>query len=246
MHQHLVEYKDITIFFFALVDYHGKRSCNPINVAEQFFKKHKLPMVKMTSRKECVNIGEVIGILKELSKEVAQNPIEEDAEGSVIYFEGKWNDKVEILSLCKLKTLEYRLYRKLREKVKPLMLDEKPNSSKKKKIRTPADQLNNYQKEVEHLCREYKPPKPLEHYYEIAKLAFDFVSANKETARKLGINHRYLDFLKVIKACQTRGSPPTIDDFAQILATPNLLSESDLEDEEPEKVEERKETEKTK
>ena len=44
--------------------------------------------------------------------------IEDDTEGSVIYFIHKGRKTNTVLSLCKLKTLEYRIYRKLREKLR--------------------------------------------------------------------------------------------------------------------------------
>jgi len=41
--------------------------------------------------------------------------IEDGEEGSVLYFVSSEN---KVLALCKLKTLEYRIYRKLREKLR--------------------------------------------------------------------------------------------------------------------------------
>ena len=50
-------------------------------------------------------------------KEVAKSPISQDEEGNVLYFVKKGSDnKDQVLSLAKLKTLEYRLFRKMREK----------------------------------------------------------------------------------------------------------------------------------
>jgi len=165
MYQHLVEYNEITILFYALVDHFSDRTCLPINTFKEFTQRFNLPFVKMTPRKECSNLRDFIDILVELSKEVSENTIEEDQEGSVLYFEGKFDDKSEILSLCKLKTLEYRLYRKLREKLKYMI---KNGSST-------SEQMNKYTNEVEELCKIYKPPKPLDHYYNIARVAFTFV-----------------------------------------------------------------------
>ena len=47
---------------------------------------------------------------------VAKSEIAQDEEGNVLYFVDKTTDKV--LSLAKLKTLEYRLFRKMREKLR--------------------------------------------------------------------------------------------------------------------------------
>lgn len=61
-------------------------------------------------------------LLKAFDK-TASASIEEEEEGSVIYLIKKANennedDFDEVLSISKLKTLEYRLYRKLREKLR--------------------------------------------------------------------------------------------------------------------------------
>jgi hypothetical protein len=57
---------------------------------------------------------ELLTLLQQLSYSVNQAPIEQEQEGAVIYFESDTKN----INLCKLKTLEYRIYRKLREKLK--------------------------------------------------------------------------------------------------------------------------------
>lgn len=54
-------------------------------------------------------------------KEVGSKSVEEEGEGAVIYLYGE----NAMYSLCKLKTLEYRLFRKLREKLKSLLFRKK-------------------------------------------------------------------------------------------------------------------------
>lgn len=57
--------------------------------------------------------------LQELYREVAEASIHSEEEGSVLYFIGDYQKPTEkVLSLCKLKTLEYRVLRKLREKLR--------------------------------------------------------------------------------------------------------------------------------
>ena len=53
-------------------------------------------------------------------KDVAKSEIAEEEEGNVLYFVERPADGSEskVLSLCKLKTLEYRLFRKMREKLR--------------------------------------------------------------------------------------------------------------------------------
>jgi len=52
--------------------------------------------------------------MRDMFVTVASKSVEEEGEGDVVYFVCE----NRVLSLCKLKTLEYRLFRKLREKLK--------------------------------------------------------------------------------------------------------------------------------
>ena len=201
---------------------HGNRSCEPMHVTEAFLKKYKLPMVKISAGKEYTSLGELIQLLKLLFKQVAESTIEEEAEGVVLYFEAELDGKREILSLCKLKTLEYRLYRKMREKLKTMI-------AKGKQV---AEQMGSYKKESEKLCRGYETPKPLAYYFEVAEIAFRFIAANMSIARSLGLTNRFLDFLNVIRSCKEKGVEPKADHFKKILEAKNTLSDdSDLGDE---------------
>lgn len=85
------------------------------------FKKYSLDMVSLQSAGVYNNYDSLCDGLYNLFKDVAKSKIAEEEEGSVLYlikrdFEDPSKDKV--LSLCKLKTLEYRLFRKMREKLK--------------------------------------------------------------------------------------------------------------------------------
>ena len=52
-------------------------------------------------------------------KQVAEASIHSEEEGSVLYFVGDYGgNHEEVLSLAKLKTLEYRVFRKMREKLR--------------------------------------------------------------------------------------------------------------------------------
>lgn len=89
---------------------------------------------------------------------MAKSKIADDEEGSVIYLIGRDlsnpnNDKV--LSLSKLKTLEYRLFRKMREKLKNYYRDKKGDSN---------NLVNRFRKESKDLVGESELPKPLDFY----------------------------------------------------------------------------------
>ena len=71
------------------------------------------------------------------------------------------------MSLFKLKTTEYFIFRKLREFLK---------QNYEKKI---VNKMQKFKLEVEDLSKYYKPPKPLDYYYSIASEAFNEVDTNK-------------------------------------------------------------------
>lgn len=61
--------------------------------------------------------NECCDAMEQVFRDVAKSPIASDEEGNVLYFVQK--GKIEkVLSLAKLKTLEYRLFRKMREKLR--------------------------------------------------------------------------------------------------------------------------------
>lgn len=190
LHQHLVEYKEITIFFYAIVDLYGTRSCYPVNFAREFLERFGIPIVRINKRGEFDNIKDLVEELEKLDKEVSSSTIEEDQEGTVLYFEGKVGDETEILSLCKLKTLEYRLFRKMREKLKNLIKNNKSS----------ATTCSAFVKEVNQLCSDHRPPRQLDYYFTLARSAFEFAEKNTNFASKLDIGERYIDFLKIVLA----------------------------------------------
>lgn len=63
--------------------------------------------------------------MREMFITVASKSVDEEGEGDVVYF----TCENKVLSLCKLKTLEYRLFRKLREKLKSTLSLKKDSKS---------------------------------------------------------------------------------------------------------------------
>lgn len=86
-----------------------------------------------------------------LYKEVGSSSIETSGEGAVLYFvsETKEGDQ-RVVSLCKLKTIEYRIYRKLREKLKNCLVDKRGSGEK---------WFKKFTKEVGELCEFCDPPR---------------------------------------------------------------------------------------
>ena len=108
-------------------------------------------------------------------KDVAKSEIAEEEEGNVLYFVNRpakeGEEGSEILSLCKLKTLEYRLFRKMREKLRNFYarpIDERT-----------ADRIATISKrfisEAKELSEEHDLPRSLKYYVALFKTAFKFL-----------------------------------------------------------------------
>ncbi len=95
---------------------------------------------------------------------MAESSIHSEEEGSVLYFLADYQTPQEhVLSLCKLKTLEYRVLRKLREKLRNFVdacNTGNGNTDVKSKLKAFITESND-------LCEGYKLPHSLDVYLEI-------------------------------------------------------------------------------
>lgn len=119
-HQHLVKYSRVTIIFYAIVDNNSEDDCWPCDQAWQLFSKYGLDKVHALSLGSFTNFDALADCLCTTFKDVAKSEIAKDEEGNVLYFIKRTKDGSgdKVLSLSKLKTLEYRLFRKMREKLR--------------------------------------------------------------------------------------------------------------------------------
>ena len=86
-----------------------------------------------------------------------------------------------------MKTIEYRIYRKLREKLR--------NFIEKKFLKASAV-LSSFEDEVKNLCTHVKPPLPLEHYKKVAENSFLFILDHPSEAYR--VHEKYLTFISLV------------------------------------------------
>jgi len=122
-HMHLIIYPKVRIIFYTIVDNNSEYSCLLPEESCRIFKKYSLECVTFESLGVFDSYQDLKLCLKKTYRSVACDTITKAEEGSVIYLirrslnvESQGEDR--ILSLAKMKTLEYRMYRKLREKIK--------------------------------------------------------------------------------------------------------------------------------
>jgi len=95
----------------------------------------------------------------------------EEEEGAVLYMIKRDKDDAkldDVISLSKLKTLEYRLFRKMREKLRNFVSGV---------TQSPVDFIiEKYIKEAKELCKGFIIPHPIEFYIDICVLAFQLIT----------------------------------------------------------------------
>lgn len=83
------------------------------------------------------------------------------------------------MSLAKLKTLEYRLFRKMREKLRNFFSGD---DQTKEKMNLKQSQ---FRREAKVLSDEHDLPRPLEYYFALFETAFDFIASDPKTNTEL-------------------------------------------------------------
>ena len=111
-----------------------------------------------------------------------------------------WN----VSSLGKLKTLEYRILRKLREKLKFFIRLKKKEDNQEtiqQEQKKMEEKYGSFEKETLNLVKDKQKElsKPLEYFFCAAIVAFDYAFKNRKNQRNLTLmSEHYLDFLSVI------------------------------------------------
>ncbi|CAD8075566.1 unnamed protein product [Paramecium sonneborni] len=113
--QHLVKYDNICLKFFSIVKHNSLETCELQNQSKLIFEKYQLPTVFCRLEIQVNSKENLINELNKLKEIIKIKSIEEEGEGAVLYF---LNDSNQCLSLGKLKTIEYKIHRQIRESLK--------------------------------------------------------------------------------------------------------------------------------
>ncbi|KRX07591.1 hypothetical protein PPERSA_11140 [Pseudocohnilembus persalinus] len=183
--QHLVKYNEIDLLFYAIVQNDQQLDCVPLEISTKIFQNFGLTICKF-EKFFCDSEQEFNQTVLNLYDRVSRSSVEEEGEGA---------SQLTPLSLCKLKTLEYRIFRKLREKLK--------NAFNKKDDLTRI--YNKFENETKELCQYFPANKNLSYYFEIGKTAFNYIANTNNEIEKNIIAKRYIYFLDMmIKAIKDK------------------------------------------
>lgn len=212
-YQHLVKYEKQGFLFYALVHKYGQEEAMNPREAFDKIKSLGLQCIMHKEHPPCKTWHDLNTQLKTMFKQIKESSIEQKEEGVVVYLVSKKEDGTESLfSMCKLKTLEYMIYRKLREKLRVL--------SEKKMAREILEAK--FHEEVKALVGMNTTPQPLTFYFDVAKRAFDFVDQHEDHHL---VFSQYVTFLSIMVYCSVNSVSMSMGFFEkgvvqELLATP--------------------------
>eukprot|EP00826_Nyctotherus_ovalis_P039805 TRINITY_DN3851_c0_g2_i2.p1 TRINITY_DN3851_c0_g2~~TRINITY_DN3851_c0_g2_i2.p1 ORF type:complete len:299 (+),score=61.88 TRINITY_DN3851_c0_g2_i2:713-1609(+) len=205
-HQHLVTYPAVGLYFFLLTDHSKNYTAADPLIAKSIISEFKLKGVRTESLGTYDTLKELKEKLVEDYIEMAQGSIGCEEEGVVLCFVQRNKDKNDFtLCLCKSKTIEYNIYRLLREILRELFSD--PSTSKKP-VKEPSSER--FYNEVEAMVKtwfgklnykkykelpEYFVSKPLWYYKQLGDKVFQYIKKlpDKDSIKKI-VKKKFADF----------------------------------------------------
>lgn len=162
----LLKYSCQGLKFITIVDNFSQNTCILPSKALEFFTKFGIQTVKTEILCEAHTVDYLFDELIELHQEISKSSLEKSGEGVVLYFVIKDDlnpTEDRVASLCKIKTLEYRIFRKIREKLKNIRNNDK----------FPKNLFKIFQKESRMLCDSCEVELDVEYYDSVAEEFFD-------------------------------------------------------------------------
>lgn len=96
----------------------GFDHCQPVEECQRFLTKYGLKMSRCKAKRGLKDKNSIMATMWEMLKEIAEGTMAEEGEGSVMYIICQREGRERTVGMCKLKTCEYLIYRRLREMLK--------------------------------------------------------------------------------------------------------------------------------
>ena len=153
--EHILVYNQRDIIFYSIINNKKLLSekCLPLSKSFELFKKYNLTYTPIQPSEKYDTLNDLFSFINTQYDIIFDKSLQESGEGNVVYFSSEINGNERVENLGKLKTFEYRFFRKIREKCKgiePLKRDKieaaemvKFNQRKKKKERKKKDEEKN-------------------------------------------------------------------------------------------------------
>ena len=118
--EHILVYKNRDIIFYGIVNNKKLLSehCLPLSKSFDLFKKYNLTYTEIQPSEKYDSLIDLFSYINTQFDVIFDKSLQESGEGNVVYFSCEVNGIESIQNLGKLKTFEYRFFRKIREKCK--------------------------------------------------------------------------------------------------------------------------------
>ena len=168
LYQHIKTYNKRDVIFYGIVNnsMYDNEICLPLKKSFEIFKKYNLSFVPNEVSPIYDNFSKLKVYLDEKYDEILLRNLENGGEGCVVYIaEVDENGNENVLTLGKLKTFEYRFYRKIREKCKQLRYKNKKSTNYLK---------NSLRKESEEIIEHLKDKINFDDYMNFGDFIIDY------------------------------------------------------------------------
>ena len=213
IHQHIKVYNEKDIIFYAIVNHltYDTEICLPLSKSFEIFKKYGFSSVPFEKSENYKNFDELEIYLDKKYDEILLKTIKESGEGNVIYFcENGENGVENIISLAKLKTFEYRFYRKIREKIKVIL----ERYRKHPKNLSLGDLKRNLEKESEEIAENYQKELNFDNYIKFSDFVFDYVIKYDNQTDYFDVFAEFIHILKsFFNEIEEKKNKEKIDDY---------------------------------
>ena len=118
--EHILVYKNRDIIFYGIVNNKKllSENCMPLSKSFDLFKKYNLTYTEIQPSEKYDSLTDLFSFINTQYDVIFDKSLQESGEGNVVYFSCEVNGIESIQNLGKLKTFEYRFFRKIREKCK--------------------------------------------------------------------------------------------------------------------------------
>ena len=118
--EHILVYKNRDIIFYGIVNNKKllSENCMPLSKSFDLFKKYNLTYTEIQPSEKYDSLTDLFSFINTQYDVIFDKSLRESGEGNVVYFSCEINGIESIQNLGKLKTFEYRFFRKIREKCK--------------------------------------------------------------------------------------------------------------------------------
>ena len=152
--EHILVYKNRDIIFYGIVNNKKllSENCLPLSKSFDLFKKYNLTYTEIQPSEKYDSLKDLFSYINTQYDVIFDKSLQESGEGNVVYFSCEMNGVESVQNLGKLKTFEYRFFRKIREKCKgvpPPVIKEKIEIEEIKKLNQKKKKKEKKNKKIE-------------------------------------------------------------------------------------------------